>query len=274
MGSPPHVLVTGASTGIGAACVERLLADGWVVHGTVRRDEDAARLRAAGAVAHLADVTDQPAMDAATDAVLAAAGDRLRGVVANAGVAVGGPLEAVTADELAHQLDVNVVGVHRSVVPLLARLRATGGRVVLVSSVSGRVASPFLGPYAASKFALEAWGDALRRELGPLGVHVALVEPGPVATPIWDRSLPDDDAVDRVPAAYRERTAAFTGALQRDGAAGIPARDVAEVVHHALAARRPRTRYALPRDVAVVGALVPRLPTRLADALVRLAGPG
>ncbi len=268
----PHVLVTGASTGIGRACATALRAGGFVVHGSVRREEDADALASADIRPVVFDVTDDDAVAAGIEAVRDAADGNLRGVVANAGIAVSGPIEELTTEELRHQLDVNVLGVHRTVAPLIGDLCATGGRIVLMSSVSGRIALPMVGAYNASKFALEGYGDALRRELAPHGVDVVLVEPGQIDTPIWDK-MPDDE-FDQLGARYAERGRRMAAGMLASARRAPPASAVADVVVEALTVRRPRTRYALPRDSRISAALLPRLPDRLADRIIGSQLPG
>ncbi len=269
----PHVLVTGASSGIGRACAEALRARGFAVHGSVRRQEDAAELEAADIHPVVFDVTDDDAVAAGLQVVRTLAEGNLRGVVANAGIAVAGPIEELSTEELRHQLDVNVLGVHRTVAPLIGDLCATQGRVVLMSSVSGRVALPMVGAYNASKFALEGYGDALRRELAPHGVEVVLVEPGQIDTPIWDK-MPADDEFDGLGARYADRGRRMAKGMLAGARQAPPASAVADVVVEALTVRRPRTRYALPRDSRISAALLPRLPDRLADRIIGSQLPG
>src|SRR4051794_31171206 len=183
----PSVLVTGAARGIGRATVLRLAGAGWDVVAGVRRTADgealtAAAGRAAGRIGPMQlDVTDA-AHVAALDRVLP---QRLDAVVNNAGIVVSGPIEAVPPEELRRQLDVNVVGQVAVTQAVLPRLRAARGRVVFLSSLSGRVSTPMTGAYSASKFALEAVADALRMELRPWGVRVVLVEPAQTDTDLW-----------------------------------------------------------------------------------------
>lgn len=266
--STPHVLVTGASTGIGRACAITLRTHGFVVHGSVRTSQDADSLAADGIEPVVFDVVDDDAVAAGIAQVRAAAGGSLGGVVANAGIAVTTPIEDTTTESLRNQLDVNVLGVHRAVRPLIDDLVGTGGRIVLMSSVAGRVAAPLFGPYNASKFALEGYGDALRRELKPHGVHVALVEPGPIATPLWERSSPAEEDLDALHPRYRAFARRYASQLLREGANAVGPQAVADVVLHALVARRPRNRYCLPRDTRFISEVVPRLPSALADLLV------
>jgi NAD(P)-dependent dehydrogenase (short-subunit alcohol dehydrogenase family) len=230
----------------------------------VRRDEDAERLRADGLEPVRLDVTDPASIVAASEGV-----DRLEGLVNNAGVAVSMPLEVVPLDELRRQLEINVTGQVAVTQAFLPALRRARGRIVNVGSIAGRSALPFLGAYAASKHALEAVTDALRVELAPFGIEVAIVEPGTIGTPIWAKgaetfgriaaSLPDG-ALDP----YAKRLAAFREAAAAAGRRGEPAEKVAEAIEHALTAARPRTRYVVGRD-AKRRARIERLPDRLRD---------
>jgi NAD(P)-dependent dehydrogenase (short-subunit alcohol dehydrogenase family) len=242
------VLVTGASSGIGQACAARLARNGWRVLAGVRRAGSAPK----GTEELLLDVTDPSPPEL----------DRLDGLVNNAGIAVAGPLEFLPAGELRRQLEVNVIGQLRIVQVVLPALRAARGCIVNVGSISGRSALPFLGAYAMSKFALEAMTDALRVELRPWGIRVAIVEPGTIKTPMWTRERPDppQDAI----ALYGERLAAFRRfALERiEG--GEPPDAVAEVIEEALTSPRPKARYLVGRD-ARLRAGVERLPDRLRD---------
>ncbi|HEX7125921.1 MAG TPA: SDR family oxidoreductase [Thermodesulfobacteriota bacterium] len=273
------VVVTGASTGIGEACARRLDAEGFRVFAGVRRDADAEAL-ARGASARLVplrlDVTDGASIAAAARTVAEAAGSSgLAGLVNNAGIAVAGPLECLPLESLRDQLEVNVVGQVAVTQAMLPLLRTGRGRIVNVGSVSGRFATPFLGPYAASKFALEALTDALRLEVRPFGIEVAIVEPGAVATPIWRKSA--EHARRRLPAMpaatlalYERGMAALERAADRAARGAIPAGRVADAVLHALTARRPRTRYVVGAD-ARLRILVGLLPDRWRDRLVARA---
>jgi NAD(P)-dependent dehydrogenase (short-subunit alcohol dehydrogenase family) len=253
-------LVTGASSGIGEACALRLARNGWRVLAGVRKPGDAP----AGTEEVLLDVTDEEQVRAAAAAV-----DELHALVNNAGIAVAAPLEAIPLDELRRQLEVNVVGQVAVTQALLPALRRARGRVVLVGSIAGRSALPFLGAYAASKHAIEAVGDALRIEVAPWGIHVAIVEPGSIATPIWTKGAAIAEGIqERVPAEtlglYRERMDAFRRAAAAAGRRGVPADRVAEVVEDALTTERPKTRYLVGRD-AKLRALFERLPDRARD---------
>jgi NAD(P)-dependent dehydrogenase (short-subunit alcohol dehydrogenase family) len=242
------VLVTGASSGIGQATAARLARSGWRVLAGVRRPGEAPE----GTEEVVLDVTDPPPVEL----------DGLDGLVNNAGVAVTGPLEFLPPDELRRQLEVNVVGQLRMTQMLLPALRASRGRIVNVGSISGRSSLPFLGAYAMSKFAVEAMTDALRVELRPWGIHVAIVEPGTIKTPMWTRDRPDPPA--EAVTLYGDRLAAFRAFALRRSASGAPAETVAKVIEGALTAARPKARYLVGRD-ARIRAGVERLPDRLRD---------
>jgi NAD(P)-dependent dehydrogenase (short-subunit alcohol dehydrogenase family) len=257
------VLITGASSGIGAACAERLARRGWRVFAGVRT----AGAAPAGTTEVLLDVTDAEAIARAAEAV----GERLDGLVNNAGIAVAAPLEHLPLEELRRQLEVNLVGQLAVTQALLPAIRAARGRVVLIGSIAGTSALPFLGPYAISKFALEALADSLRVELAPDGIAVSIVRPGTIATPIWSKPQPIADALG--PAAlehYGPRLAALRSFAAARAAKAAPAESVARAVEHALRAQRPRTRYLVGRD-ARIRALIERLPDRLRDRVVSRA---
>lgn len=229
-----------------------LAAAGWRVFAGVRREEDAASLAAeAGDLRPLMlEVTDAAAVAAAADAV----GARLDGLVNNAGYALPGPLELVPPSALQRQLEVNVVAQVAVTQAMLPALREARGRVVFVSSTSGRVVIPMLGAYAASKHAVEAVGDGFRRELAAWGIGVSLVEPGPVKSRIWEgaRGLGGEYA-DVDPARlelYREAVERLRAGAARAEEEADDASLVAAAVRHALESPRPRTRYPVGRGVA------------------------
>jgi NAD(P)-dependent dehydrogenase (short-subunit alcohol dehydrogenase family) len=271
------VVITGASTGIGAACAERLDALGMRVFAGVRRTEDGEALQAktSGRLTPLVlDVTDDAAIAAAAEQVRAATGaGGLWGLVNNAGVAVPGPMEFLPPAELRRQLEINVVGQVAVTQAFLPLIRLARGRIVNISSISGRLATPFVGAYSASKFALEALSDVLRIELGPWGIAVVIVEPGGIATPIWERSLATADRLmEQMPPQFREYYGPVEPVIrksaQRTGTRGTPPAEVAEVVAQALTTGRPRTRYTVGGRANLITRLVARLPDRQRDALV------
>lgn len=212
----------------------------------------------------LLDVTDAGAIAAAAAAV----GERLDGLVNNAGIVVAAPLEHLPLDELRRQLEVNVVGQLAVTQALLPALRSARGRIVLIGSIAGRSALPFLGGYAISKFALEAFADSMRVELAPDGIHVSLVEPGTIATAIWKKPQPVADALSpEAVERYGERIKRFRSLAEARSSKAAPVDSVARVVEHALTARLPRTRYLVGRD-AHIRATLERFPDRLRDRLL------
>jgi NAD(P)-dependent dehydrogenase (short-subunit alcohol dehydrogenase family) len=244
------VLVTGASTGIGEATARRLRDAGWDVVAGARKDADLERLRGEGLTPVRLDVTDRDSIAAAREQI----GDRpLAGLVNNAGVAVSAPIELVPLADLRQQLEVNLVGQVAVIQTFLPAVRDGKGRIVNVSSIGGRIALPMVGPYAASKFALEAVSDSLRRELRPWGIGVCVVEPGAVKTPIWEKGVATADRlqeemgepVERLYGPLVERIRAETAKVAERG---VDPDDVARTIEHALTARRPKLRYVVGRD--------------------------
>jgi NAD(P)-dependent dehydrogenase (short-subunit alcohol dehydrogenase family) len=265
------VLVTGASTGIGEATALHLKQLGFDAVGAVRKDQDAERLRSQGLRTVKLDVAD-PASIAAARAEL---GDGpLAGLVNNAGIAVAGPLEFLPLDQLRLQLEVNVVGQLAVIQQFLPALRAGRGRIVNLSSIGGRFALPLVGPYNASKFALEGISDSLRRELHGQGVDVILIEPGGVKTPIWGKSneLADELQQQMPPEAERLYGRLIDGVrratIEIAQEKGIEPTEVAEVIGKALTAKRPRTRYLVGTDAKIRGPMAKLLPDRLMDRAV------
>jgi NAD(P)-dependent dehydrogenase (short-subunit alcohol dehydrogenase family) len=255
-------LVTGASSGIGAACALRLVSGGWRVFAGVRRAGDAPR----SAEEVLLDVTNAEDIRAAAERI-----GELDALVNNAGIAIAMPLEFIPIDELRRQLDVNVTGQIAVTQAFLPQLRRSRGRIVFVGSIAGRSALPFLGAYAASKHALEAIADTLRIELRPFGIQVSLLEPGTIRTPIWTKSAKLADSLangapPQLRALYGERIEAFRRVAAERGAKGASADAVARVVEEALTHERPRTRKLVGRD-AKLRSGVERLPDRVRDSV-------
>jgi NAD(P)-dependent dehydrogenase (short-subunit alcohol dehydrogenase family) len=219
------------------------------------------------------DVTESESIAGAIRTVDDAAPAGLSGLVNNAGISVGGPLEFVAIDELRHQLDVNLIGQVAVIQAALPALRKARGRIVNMTSIGGRLASPFLAPYNASKYALEAVTDALRLELRQFGIEVAAIEPGAVATPIWEkgRASAEQATASMPPEAmelYGAGFAAISKFITLGERSGVPPLEVARAVEHALTATRPKTRYVVGRDAKIRLALTQLLPTRVMDRIV------
>lgn len=247
-----YILITGASTGIGHSSTKYLLDKGFFVFGSVRRASDAERLEAEfgeNFKGLIFDVTDDEAIKASVKTVEDIVGENgLTALVNNAGIAVSGPIQHVPMDQLFHQFNVNVLGVVRVTQAFLPLLGATvnspfkPGRILQMSSVSGKIAAPFLGPYAASKYALEAISDSLRRELVLFGIKVVIIEPGPIKTPIWGKAISNDDKKYK-DTAYGEILAKRSKSIKKAEEDGLPAKDVAEVVYKSIVTSDPKTRY-------------------------------
>ncbi|MCA9969208.1 MAG: SDR family oxidoreductase [Anaerolineales bacterium] len=274
---PHHILITGVSTGIGYATAQALLQRGYHVFGSVRSAADADRVQAelgARFTPLLFDVTDHAAIETAVSQLATTLdGANLFGLVNNAGISVTGPLLHLPLAELRQQFEVNLFGlldVTQQVLPLLGARQGAPrprGRIVNVSSVSGRIAYPFMGAYAASKHALEALSDALRRELLLYGIDVIVVEPGTTATPIIDKA--GAGAAQYSHTDYQPMLAAMTGSeIEKRRRSAIPVERVSRVIVEALESPRPKTRYPVPRKW-LTGWLLPRLlPDRWLDRLV------
>ncbi len=270
------VVVTGASSGIGEACARRLAGLGFQVFAGVRKPEDGERLarEISGVTPLRIDVIDGDSIAAAARTVGEAVGGQgLAGLVNNAGIAVPAPLEHQPIDDFRRQIEVNLIGqvaVTQAFIPLL---RAARGRIVNVSSIGGKVAVPLLGAYAASKFGLEGLSDVLRRELRPWGIEVSVIEPGTIATPIWDKGVASGDVLQETmpPAAQRDYGAliATVRTASEDGARnGLPPDAVAKDVAHALTARKPRTRYLVGREAKSRATAARFLPDRFIDRAI------
>ena len=274
---PNHgtVVITGASTGIGRATAVRLARGGFDVLAGVRREEDGAALRGEDGRIEpvLVDVTDAAQVAALAERV---AGAPLAGLVNNAGIAVAGPLEGIPLDDVRRQYEVNVFGLLAVTQALLEPIRAGHGRIVNIGSIGGRVNTPFVGPYSSSKAAVRSLSAALRRELRPWDIRVALVEPGALDTPIWRKGEEGAEETigalpERVRTLYARQLAALVAATRTIAAGASSPDDAAQAVEHALTASRPRTLYTVGREARVQGALHSLLPARTFDALVARA---
>jgi len=271
------VLITGASTGIGRASALRLDAEGWRVYAGVRREEDAAALREAGSerlIPLILDVTDEGQITAAAERIATDVGEAgLDGLVNNAGIAVPGPLEALPIDDFRRQVEVNLTAHVAVTQAMLPQIRAARGRIVFITSIGGLMAFPMFGAYHAAKFGLEAVGDVFRRELRPWDISVSVVEPGSIATEIWERGQNEADAfLARLPAdqveLYGKSMEAYREVARQTAARGIAPEKVTKAIAHALTASRPRTRYLVGADARAQAFFNRLLPDRLIDRVI------
>ena len=280
------VMITGASSGIGRACALYLDRNGWRVFAGVRKSADGesiAKEASERLSAVIVDVTDEQSVTRAAGEIANALGNgALDGLVNNAGIALGGPVEFLSLAELRRQMEVNLIGQVAVTQALMPLLRRGPGRIVNISSVGGKVATPFLAPYNASKYALEALSDCMRAELKPWGIIVSIVEPGAIQSTIWDkaRDLVKDVSGALPPEGVKlyggeiEQMSKLIGAQEK---MAVPAEKVAQAVEHALSAARPRIRYLVGADAHLMAGLRWVLPDRAHDWVMdqvmrRLAG--
>ncbi len=272
-----YIVVTGVSTGIGWAITKILTQRGCHVFGSVRKAADAERLSAEFGAAFtplLFDVTDEAAVHKAAGQVRQTLnGQTLFGLVNNAGVAVPGPLLHLPIAELRNQLEINVTGqviVTQAFAPLLGAdrsLQGKPGRIVNISSVSGKMSMPFVGPYSMSKHALEAFSESLRRELMLYGIDVIIIGPGAIVTPIWDKA----QALDITPfldTDYGNVLTKFRDFMVTRGKAGLPVERVGELVWHVLTTPKPKVRYSILANKLKDWTLPRLLPKRVFDNLI------
>ena len=268
-------VVTGASSGLGLATARELARRGFHVLAGVRKQQDAERLAAENVEPVIVDITDEEQVAALADRVTRdPRGRRLGVLVNNAGVALNAPAETIPLVEWHRHFDVNFFGHVAVVRALLPALIADGdGRLVNVSSIGGRVAFPTFGAYAAAKFALEGFSDALRREVGRIGVKVIVIEPGNIATPIWNKTMAtmDEMAATMTPdqqARYDDLVAAVRNQAEERRSSGIQPLSVAKVIADAIEARKPRARYRVGRDAKLGAIMSGLLSDHLFDRLV------
>jgi NAD(P)-dependent dehydrogenase (short-subunit alcohol dehydrogenase family) len=270
------VVVTGASTGIGRAAVAKAVREGAHVFASVRKQADADGLKAEFGEAVtplLFDVADEAAVRAgAAQVTQALGGRRLWGLVNNAGIAVPGPLLHLDTDEIRRQFEINLFGVHnvtRAFADLLGvDSERTGkpGRIVMISSVGGQNGAPFVGPYAASKFALEGYSQSLRRELMLYGIDVIVIGPGAIATPIWDKAEENDlKRFSNTP--YAPMLEGVAQYMVAQGREGLPASDVGDLIWHCLSHPKPKVRYPILRKPFMDRTLPRLLNPRFVDKI-------
>ena len=269
-------MVTGASTGIGAATARALAGRGFHVLAGVRREEDADAIRGPGVEPLILDITEPDHIAALAARVRDDPQGRVvRALINNAAIQANVPIEVFTIDRWRRMFEVNLFGQVAVIQALLPALIRSQGRVVNLSSVGGRVAMAGYGPYAATKFALEAVSDSLRRELAPSGVAVVVVEPGAVRTEMLGRAIAT--GVELVSGMTPEQSLRYGGLVHAVNAqavsstgSGVPAEAAAEVIVKAVTARRPRTRYTVGREAAMIRWL-PWLPDRTLDRIFAAA---
>jgi len=271
------VLITGTSRGIGEACTLALSKLGFTVFAGVRRlsDGDCLKRKACGIVKPvMLDVTSGESIASAVGTVTEVVGEAgLAGLVNNAGIAIAGPLELLPVDALRRQFEVNVIGQMAVTQAFLPLLRKGRGRIINMGSKEGKMAMPLLGPYCASKFALEALNDSLRMELKPWGISVSIIEPGVIATPILRNSISAaENAMKEVPGQKRKlyEMAIAAGLKASDGIvrAAIPVEVVVKSVVHAITSRRPKTRYVVGMDARLVSIFCRLMPDRMIDHIM------
>ena len=276
MAASRSVMITGASTGIGAATAALLAKKGWRVFAGVRKQADAERLSAElGEVVTpvICDITEDASVKAAGEAVRAALGETaLSGLINNAGVAVAGPLLHLPVEEMQRQLEINVTGQLRATqafAPLLGAGETRAGppgRIVNISSVAGLNATPLVTPYACSKFAMEAFTQGLRRELMLYGIDVVAINPGPIATPIWDKAE-EIDPEQYAETDYDGPIKRILGYMLERGRTGLPPQRVAKAIHKALTATKPKLNTIITPEPFQQW-LLSALPGRTADRLI------
>ena len=271
------ILVTGASTGIGYSAVEHLIRGGYGVFGSVRKQEDASRLQSdfgKNFIPLIFDVTDEQAVLDSVETVKSkmGPGDQLISIVNNSGIALGGPIQFLPTDVYRKQFEVNlfgVVNVTRSYLKLLGAERGAShrGRVVMISSVSGKRSYPFVSPYTASKHALEAFSDSLRREMMLYGVKVVIIEPGPIKTPIWDKT-PSVEDNPFLGTDYESSLRKFYGQMVTKGKhEGLPVDRVGKLIEKVITIKNPKTRYVITGRKWLDFILPGILPDRMLDKL-------
>ena len=273
------VVITGASTGIGAGCAIGCAQQGMTVFAGVRdlRAGEALQAKEGAIIPLQLDVTDDESIKRAADTVRQRVGGAgLAGLINNAGIAIGSPLEVIPLSQLRKQLEVNVIGQIAVTQAFLPLLRQAQGRIVNMGSIAGRGTIPMMGPYSASKFAMEALTDALRLELYPWGIHVSIIEPGAIATPIWDKSLNTALDVEKdMPAGakllYEKAAHQVREAVQEAAQRAIPVDAVVQAVLHALTSPRPKTRYLVGTDAKLRAFMAKWLPDRMQDWILKKA---
>ena len=272
-----YILITGASSGIGMISAFSLAEKGFQIIAGVRKQEDANKLKAktSGIITVFLDVANQQSINEAACKVEEIVGDEgLYGLINNAGIAVAGPVEFLPIDRLRLQLEVNVVGQINVTQKFLPLIRKGQGRIINISSIAGFTAFPFKGAYAASKHALEALSDSLRRELKPWKIPVSIIEPGIIKTPIWEKSI---NLVEEIIKEMPKEAEKYYGdvyselldrTMKRVDECGAAPEQVANALAHALTSKCPKTRYLVGKDACFLSYCLTRLPDRVIDHVI------
>ncbi|AWB46649.1 dehydrogenase [Paenibacillus sp. CAA11] len=269
------VVVTGTSSGIGRATAEKLAAEGFHVLAGVRRQEDANKMKRKNIEPVIVDVTNIDTLKALAERVEQdPLGRPLRAVVNNAGIAVNAPLEMVPLDEFRRQIEVSVIGQVAVIQALTPALLNSGGRVVNIGSLGGKVSMPGFGIYSAAKFAMEAINDSLRREMSSFGLKVIMITPGGVSTGMSEQGITTAERLAKLmmPDQHKRHDRLFDAVKAQAEAwakDGIPPEKVAAVISRAIHERKPRTRYTVGRDSALLTRLVRILPDKVLDWMLR-----
>ena len=266
--------ITGVSTGIGAATARYLLEQEIQVFGTVRKKSDAKSLENDFLDSFhkiVMDVTDQPSIDKAANTVRKSLGQRKLGaLINNSGIAVVGPVSHLPAEELTRQLDVNIVGMHRvtqAFLPLLGmekNRQGQSGKIINISSIAGKISGPFFSPYSASKFAVEAFSDSLRRELIAYGIDVSSVRPGPIKSQIWEKT----ESIDHKPfegSDYETVLKKLAASSQKMNETALEASEVGKLIYKIIDSSKPKTRYTILKNKFSMYTLPRLLPKRVLD---------
>ena len=271
------VIVTGASTGIGRDCSRLLAEHNFQVVACVRSQKDFDEVSALkNTIAVILDVTQESDFSRAVEKLrpVLDSADSIH-LVNNAGIAVSGPVEAVSISEWKKQFDVNVFGLVRATQVFLPWIRSSRGAIINIGSISGKIAMPFVAPYAASKFAVEAISDSLRRELKEHGVRVVLIEPGPIDTPIWSKGLSKKETIlatlsPELEALYGPSLGRFVDEVEKSARDAVPVATVSQSVLAALERPRPKTRIVVgASSVHVIAKLSKFLPDRILDRMLK-----
>ena len=270
------LLITGASTGIGAACAVYFAKMGHQVFAGVRKASDGEALKKLAPQIQpvLLDVQDKNTILQAKEKISGLREQKLPFcLMNNAGIAVGGPWECVSEEDFFRQMDINVLGIHRVTRGFLPWIRESKGRILQTSSIAGRIASPFLGPYCVSKWGVEAFTDSLRREMQMHGVKVASLNPGPVQTPIWEKSKKEGEKQKQQMQLsleiYQPTFTDFEAKVEQAARDAVPVEEVVKAAAHALLSESPRSRYFVGKGIGIAALLARFLPDPWMDRLVK-----